>query len=596
MSLTESLTSAVLPSSVPEICKKALRRIARLDDLEALHLSTSGAGDDVARDVLRELNVTWSMSPVDQRRIPRSGPVVILANHPTGILDGLLLLTLLREVRRDVKVLGNRLLASFPDSQNLLIPIDLTDPKNASARNAGALRSSLDHLESGGVLVIFPAGEVAARTLPWQPAVDREWSARIARLLRIAAGRLTKLVVVPAHISGQNSEAFHAASLISESLRLAMLPRELLNKRGTRIPVRIGNAIPGSKVTDFRTDRDAIEYLRWRTDLLASHQRWQPATRTPSGKRARTSKTIIAASDPDAMAYEVARLGSDQKLAQADGLTAYLATAGQIPAVMSEIARLREVSFRAAGEGTGRECDRDQFDAHYQHLFLWDADRRAIAGAYRLAVTGHVLRSRGLGGLYSATLFSYSDEFLNRMGPSIELGRSFVAPEYQRGFAPLLLLWKGISKFVLRHPECKVLFGPVSISADYQALSRELMVSFLERRVDWKELLRYVAPKSPFAVRAVIPNAPPATLDFDELSSLVSDLEPDGKGVPVLLRQYLKLGGELLSFSVDAQFSHALDGLIVVDLRRTERRLLERYFGKAETAQLLDSSKEAYAA
>jgi putative hemolysin len=185
-------------------------------------------------------------------------------------------------------------------------------------------------------------------------------------------------------------------------------------------------------------------------------------------------------------------------------------------------------------------------------------------------------------------LFHFGEEFLNRMGPALELGRSFVRAEYQKGFAPLLLLWKGIGKYIARNPQYRVLFGPVSISNQYQAVSRELMISFLERSaslVSWKSLVH--------ARNAPVRDAASHTFcrDLEDLSDVVSDIEPGRAGIPVLLRQYLKLGGKLLAFNVDRDFSDALDGLIVVDLLKTEPRLLDRYLGREEAKAFLDFQK-----
>jgi len=296
------------------------------------------------------------------------------------------------------------------------------------------------------------------------------------------------------------------------------------------------------------------------------------------------------------MEREVAGLPDCDRLATSGELSAYLAGAQEIPAVLREIGRLRELTFRAAGEGTGRSIDLDTFDSHYLHLFIWNESKREIVGAYRLAGTDTVRGKFGIRGLYTGTLFKYGDEFLDRMGPALELGRSFVRTEYQKGFAPLLLLWKGIGKFVARNPQYKVLFGPVSISNQYQSTSRRLMVSFLERYVSLKEWAGLVSSRNPFrSCDTQRHGLPDAVVDLDDLSAAVSDLEPSRAGLPVLLRQYLKLGGKLLGFNLDPQFANALDGLIVVDLTKTEPKLLERYLGKHEAAQLLAFHRGKYA-
>ena len=304
--------------------------------------------------------------------------------------------------------------------------------------------------------------------------------------------------------------------------------------------------------------------------------------------RQHNSHAVITAVDRNVLASEVAALAHDQRLFQAGDLEVYVTPAHAIPAVMEEIGRLRELTFRAVGEGTGKSTDVDGFDACYLHLFVWNAAKHEVVGAYRLAGTD-VTRD-----LYTATLFKYTGGFLDKLGPALELGRSFVRPEYQRGFAPLLALWKGIGAYVARNPRYKTLFGPVSISNQYQSVSRELMVTFLERNtslLDWADL---ISSRNPFKrrSRASLPRA--EGFDLEDLSDCVADLEPTRTGVPVLLRQYLKLGGKLLGFNLDPEFSNALDGLIVVDLSKTEPKLLERYLGKAEAAEFLKHQKGNY--
>jgi putative hemolysin len=295
---------------------------------------------------------------------------------------------------------------------------------------------------------------------------------------------------------------------------------------------------------------------------LTSKQRIQP-------------QEIAPAVPAGTLAAEIARL---EALQRSGDLSVYLAAAETIPNTLREIGRLREIAFRAAGEGTGMPLDLDEFDRDYLHLFVWHAGKREIAGAYRLARTDAVPK------LYTATLFRYSDEFLRRIGPAVELGRSFVRVEYQRSFGPLLLLWKGIGRYLKQNPRYKVLFGPVSISNGYQAISRELMVSFLEKYAwmgEWSDLVRHrCAFRRAILKGAARPAFPRAGFDVEDLSAVVAEMEPCGEGIPVLLRQYLKLGGKLLGFNVDPQFANALDGLILVDLTKTEPKLLERYLGK----------------
>ena len=285
---------------------------------------------------------------------------------------------------------------------------------------------------------------------------------------------------------------------------------------------------------------------------------------------------------------EIDALPPDQRLVDRGRFHVYYAHAGQIPWALQEIGRLRELTFRAVGEGTGRCSDIDLFDAFYLHLFVWDAHAASIAGAYRLGLVDQILARHGKRGLYTHSLFKYRTGMLDSLSPAIELGRSFVRAEYQRSFAPLLLLWAGIGQFVERSPQYAVLFGPVSISARYAPASRRLIVEYLSAHSTHTRLAREVTPRRPFhaSPRTAAPcGAMSATPEsIDELSRRIAQIEHDGKGVPVLLRQYLQLGGRLLGFNLDRDFADTLDGLIMVDLREVEEAVLARYMGKRGAA------------
>jgi len=284
---------------------------------------------------------------------------------------------------------------------------------------------------------------------------------------------------------------------------------------------------------------------------------------------------------------EIDALPPDQRLVDHGRFQVYCARAGHIPWALQEIGRLRELTFRAVGEGTGRCSDIDLFDAFYLHLFVWDAHAASIAGAYRLGLVDEILARHGKRGLYTHSLFKYRTRMLDSLSPAIELGRSFVRAEYQRSFAPLLLLWSGIARFVERSPQYAVLFGAVSISGRYAPESRRLIVEYLAAYRADTRLTSQVRPRRPFRdrTRTSTPDgAIPAPRSLEELSRRIAQIEPDRKGVPVLLRQYLQLGGRLLGFNLDRNFADTLDGLIMVDVRQVDAAVLERYMGKRGAA------------
>ncbi|MFH0789124.1 MAG: GNAT family N-acyltransferase [Pseudomonadota bacterium] len=292
---------------------------------------------------------------------------------------------------------------------------------------------------------------------------------------------------------------------------------------------------------------------------------------------------IISSTTNNFLMEEIRNLPSKQTLVNHGEYRVAYAQAPQIPYLLREIGRLREMTFRQAGEGTGKALDLDEYDTFYLHLFLWKEDTKEIVGAYRLGPTDKLVNRFGKRSLYTQTLFSCRHSFFNQINPALELGRSFIRAEFQKSYAPLLLLWKGIGQYVVRYPQYKILFGPVSINQGYQANSRELMVTYLKDKSYLSEMAKLIRPKNPFRSRPegwMVTAARVLLKDIEEVSSWVSELEPDQKGVPVLLKQYIKLGGKLLGFNIDPQFSHVLDGLILVDLTRTDPDILGRYMGK----------------
>ncbi|HVT91210.1 MAG TPA: GNAT family N-acyltransferase [Bryobacteraceae bacterium] len=553
-----------------------LERLLLLDRLRAVYEEAAGRGQGAAifGHLLDLLKVRPRISARDLARIPREGPVVTVSNHPFGLLEGPVLGSLLSGIRPDCKFLCNSLLAAMPEIGRHCILVDPFGGPRAIAANLRGLRESIAWLKGGGMLAVFPAGEVAHVDWKHRAITDPPWNENIARIIR-----LTGATVVPLYFDGANSALFQLLGLLHPHLRTAMLPYEFLNKEDAVVDVRIGGPIPENKLASFSDDRQLIEYLRERTYLLRGRK-------TPSQVHStQRQEKITAPGNTAEMSAEIAALEGSSLLLEQGEFQVFLERSRQIPALMREIGRLREVTFRQNGEGTGKAIDLDTFDAHYLQLFVWNREKREIVGAYRLGAADDILSRYGKRGLYTHTVFAYRSAFLEQIGPALEMGRSFVRREYQKSYAPLLLLWKGIGRYVSQNPRYRVLFGPVSISNDYAPASRQLMLEFLKSYCHSPNLSKLVRPRSPLRLR---PRATPIVRltggereqDIDDLTALIADIEADGKGVPILLKQYLNLGGKVVGFNLDARFSNALDGLIVVDLTRTGTRLLERYMGK----------------
>jgi putative hemolysin len=537
-------------------------------------------------NLLAEMRVRLQVGEADQARIPATGPVVVVANHPYGMLDGAILTVLLTRVRPDVKVLTNFLLAEVPELQKHCIFVDSFQTDQSAESNRRALRQALAWLQQGGMLAMFPSGEVSHWQMPAAQIVDPVWNDMAVRLLR-----RTGATALPIYFCGHNGVGFQLMGMLHPKLRTAFLLPEFLQQEGKAVEVRLGSAIPADALESIPDDREATDYLRWRTYLLARRSKpeilWHAAL--CSRLAFKIQESVAAPMPADQLAEEVERLPADRCLAENGDLAVYLGATSEIPQLMCEVGRLREITFRGAGEGTGKSRDLDAFDDYYSHILLWHKTKRELVGAYRAGNTAEILAKRGISGLYTSTLFRYDERIFQRLGPALELGRSFVRPEYQRQYAPLLLLWKGIARMVARQPEIPVLFGAVSISNDYNAASREMIFRFFEARIREDELAGLIEPRRPFRPASLrkwdCHGMSPALRDLDALSQPINDVETDGKGLPILLRQYAKIGGKLLGFNVDRKFSNVLDGLVVVDLRQTEPAVLERYMGREAAAR-----------
>lgn len=309
------------------------------------------------------------------------------------------------------------------------------------------------------------------------------------------------------------------------------------------------------------------------------------------GQQQRFDVPIVVRECPLLFAREISRLPPDQVLYSSGPYQVIWALQGQAPHLVQEIGRLREVNFRAVGEGTGHAIDLDRYDAHYVHLFVWEREEKRVLGAYRLGKTDVILAAHGRSGLYSDTLFHFSDDFLDFMREALEMGRSFVDLGYRRHTRVLALLWRGIGQIVALEPKYHRLFGPVSVSALYNEASRSLIATQLMNgpfRHEWSEYvlpLRSVAPRSTTLTMTALSDEPTVprgdfgAVSVHSLNARVAELESDGKGLPTLVKDYIKLGGRFLAFSIDPNFGDALDGLVAVDLLTTESRLLDLYMG-----------------
>ena len=525
--------------------------------------------------ILHTMGASYEVSEADLARIPKEGPCVVVANHPFGGIEGLALMSLVLQVRPDAKTLVNQLLGLTPPLREHLLLVDVLG--GGAKANTMSMRATLSHLRNGGLLAVFPAGEVSHARLTRPFVADPPWSDTIARMAKRSGAP-----IVPVRFAGHNGVAFQLAGLVHPRLRTVMLPQEVVNKNHVRLQVAIGHPIR-KKDADALADASELNaVMRARCDLLAF--RWS-----------RTRKK----SPPPLPPIEVTPLATDGKqqiqrclereiIAERGDLALTLATHDEISSVMPHIGALREEAYRAVGEGSGKELDLDEYDEHYQHLLLWDRGQERLGGAYRLGFSEEILPRLGHRGLYTGSLFKFSPDFFKRLGPVVELGRSFLSSDYQRKPATLMLLWRGIVQTIAKHhPEYRWILGPVSIPPDHTRPSMRVIAKYLEQPHVQSPFASEV--KSRTKLKKGVPLRPLPKIDRlatspEDLDDRIQEIDPMGRGIPVLLRQYLKIGARHLAFNVDPEFHDTVDSLMLVDGPNIERRMRSLIFGPYEEA------------
>jgi putative hemolysin len=519
--------------------------------------------------LLEKLGVNIKLNEKELERIPKDKSVILISNHPFGGLDGIILAKLLSGIRPDFKIMANSFLGSIREIKDLFIfvnPFKKNNPKNISP-----LREAIKWLKNDHLLAMFPSGEVSHFQANKAQITDPEWSQTVVKLLR-----KTEATIVPVYFKGSNSFLFQIIGCIHPFLRTIMLGRELINKKKEDIEIKIGRPIQYKNLSKIQSNQELTDYLRLRTYLL-KEQLKEKKTNNDKSITQDQIEEIIEPVQQFALEMDIKSLPSSQKLLDYKEYSVYCANYGEIPFIIREIGRLREVTYREVGEGTNKSIDLDNFDKHYLHLFIWNNLKKEVVGAYRIGQLDKILEKSNYKNLYTSTLFKFNMQFLKTIPNALELGRSFIRKEYQRKHFSLFLLWKGICQFIIKNPHYRNLFGPVSISNDYQITSKTLIAKILT--------IKNKRVRARIPIKTELDNEINNYLhtyninNLEDLNLIIKSIEPDEKDVPVLLKQYMKLGGKLISFNQDPEFNDALDGLIVVDLAQVPLKTLQLYMG-----------------
>ena len=497
--------------------------------------------------------------------IPKEGPLIVTCNHPLGGLDGMALLYALSEKRKDVVALTNVGLSIFKELGDFFI---FTNPLNrGAASNSKSLRSCVKHLNNNGVLLLFPASRVSFYQHQSHMVTDGEWN----KLLSFLARR-KNTPVLPVFIGSKNSPFFYNMGRIYYRFRLMLLTREFMKSNNMTIDLHAGELVNPQLFDSQFDDTQNTAFMRVLTQLQAPEydRSWKSVD-----EKQKLFQSVAAPVEQDNLEKEIFNLPKEQHLLDYREYSVWYGYQRQMPQVVHEIARLRELVFRELEEGSGEPVDTDKFDASYTHLFVYDTKQKALLGAYRMGQTDVLQKEGGLSSVYLSQMFVFEDSFVNQQQPCLEMGRSFIAPEYQKKHFSLHLLWKAIGAFVIKHPRYTTLYGTVSLSRTYDPRSVALISQML-------------LPKRQQGVSARYPFVNPLQKDiqshlenhhhdFSALSALVKMLEHDHKDLPILLKHYFRLNAQFHCIGLDPNFVFTPGLLLSVDLNKIPAKQAKLY-------------------
>ena len=558
----------------------AVKKALNLDKINDLYDRGKHLGaTDFLEYLLKDLNVHYEIHDEDLKRIPKSGPFIIVSNHPLGALDGILLMHIIHKIRPDFKVMGNFLLHKIKPLEPMVIPVNPFETRKDAYNSLNGMREVLRTLKDGGCIGIFPAGEVSYRD---DEGIlhDREWQDTAIKLIKKA-----KVPVVPVYFNSKNSEIFYRAAKIHPDFQTAMLPSEMIKKRTKPIQLRIGKPILLKQQEEHVDLQEYKAFLRNKTYLLSSYYNKKKSIKEvlknptqidlsnihlPKISTKSKVKDIVNETDVELLKSDLENIKQIEEcfLFTNNNYECYFAKAEQIPNILREIGRLREITFRQIGEGTNEEIDLDKYDNHYHHLFLWDKDADKIVGAYRMAIGAEVYEKYGIKGFYINELFNFEPEIHPFFKKCIEMGRAFVSSEYQQKPMPLFLLWRGIIHITLRNPQQKFIIGGVSISNQFSDFSKSLMIEFMKTHYYDSTVAQYVRAKKEFKVKLTEEEKKfifdESEADLNKFDKIIDELEPNVLRLPVLIKKYVKQNARVIAFNVDPNFNDAIDGLMYI--------------------------------
>ncbi|MFS4454886.1 GNAT family N-acyltransferase [Maribacter sp. 2304DJ31-5] len=545
-----------------------LMKVTRISGVNSVYDKNAHLnGVDFVDAILDHFEVDFEIPEEDFKRLPKDGAYITISNHPLGAIDGLLLMKLMFSQRADFKIMANFLLQRMAPLKPYILPVNPFEEHKDAKNSITGFKNALRHLKNDHPLGIFPAGEVSTYKDD-KLIVDKPWEVAALKLIRKA-----EVPVVPIYFHAKNSKLFYRLSKINDVLRTAMIPSQVFSQRNRPIKIRIGQPISVQAQLDQESLEEYTDLLRKKTYILSNaYEKERLIDQLPTSlKIPKPPKKIATAISKEVICGEIEKLREkDRRLLQSKNYEVFLAQEKDMPFILKEIGRQREVTFRAIGEGTNNAIDLDIFDSYYYHLFLWDDEEQCIVGAYRMGMGSEIFPEYGINGFYLQDLFRVEPELYGMMKNSIEMGRAYIVKEYQQRPMPLFLLWKGIVHTTLRHPEHKYLIGGVSISNQFSNFSKSLMIEFMKSHYWDPYVAQYIRPKKEFKVKLKDADKEfvfdETQSDLNKFDRLIDEVEPGSLRLPVLIKKYIKQNAKVVAFNVDPLFNNSVDGLMYIKI------------------------------
>lgn len=499
-------------------------------------------------EILRQNNIILELNEYELKHIPTDKAFICIANEVNSGVDDYVLMKVFAQLEQRFKLL-NLSKDHLEDKMNELY-FKPTDSQNHNNKLSSLFSSTLDTLV--------------------REAIGQELSLGI--FLRYSTKRIQRLKRTPHH-----QKLIHCIKKLEVDLLPVHLSMQLANGQ-TTVRVRIGSLIKVKEQKVFTRSRQFRKFIRSKIYALGSALKVKDFY-IPSQTEIEGEEPIAPAVDASLVEADIKNLSFKNLIASRNDYDVFVAEAKEIPNALTQIGRLREITFRLVGEGTGRSLDLDEFDLYYRQLIIWDRKAKKIVGGYRLGLGDEIFKNLGAEGFYIHSLFKIKKGFYPIMQQSVELGRSYVIEEYQKKRLPLFLLWKGILFFLLQNPQYRYLYGPLSISKYYSEISKSVIVAFIKENFYDRRLAKFLKPRKPFKIQTDNINVKVLLKKFggklSNLGNFVEDIEPTHFNIPVLMKQYVKQNAKFISFNVDPNFSDVLDGFMILDLNEVPYTTIE---------------------